>query len=285
MTSLAAMQQLAQQWRRRGIRIGLVPTMGYLHEGHLSLVARARRCVGPRGRVVVSVFVNPTQFGPREDLSRYPRDLPRDRRLCQAAGVDVIFLPRAQAMYPADAGRGFSTWVVEERLSRGMEGGSRPLHFRGVTTVVAKLFNLVQPEVAVFGSKDYQQAAIVQRMVRDLNFPLKVIVAPTRRTDAGLALSSRNKYLDADQRRQALVLVQALRQARERIRQSRMALPARRLKAELKRNIERAPEARVDYIEFFHPATLQPEARARRGTHMALAVYVGGTRLIDNGRL
>jgi pantoate--beta-alanine ligase len=284
-TSPAAMQRLARTWRRHGIRIALVPTMGYLHDGHLSLVARARRSVGPRGRVVVSIFVNPTQFGPKEDLSRYPRDLRRDRRLCRQAGVDVIFAPRSEAMYPAGDGTGFSTWVTEETLSRGMEGRSRPTHFRGVTTVVAKLFNLVQPEVTVFGAKDYQQAAVVGRMVRDLNFPVRLVVAPTRRAADGLALSSRNRYLTGDQRWQARLLAQALRRARDRVRRPGPAPRARVLKGELKRWIERAPDTRVDYIELFHPKTLQPVARATRGAHLALAVYVGRTRLIDNGRL
>jgi pantoate--beta-alanine ligase len=191
-SAVAAMQRLALRWRREGIRVGFVPTMGYLHEGHVSLVRRARQAVGKSGRVVVSIFVNPTQFGPREDFQNYPRDPARDRQLCRAAGVDVVFVPGDADMYPPDPADGFSTWVNEERLSREMEGASRPVHFRGVTTVVAKLFNIVLPDVAVFGAKDYQQAAIVQRMVRDLNFPVKLIVAPTCREADGLAMSSRN---------------------------------------------------------------------------------------------
>ena len=166
------MERLARSWKRAGVRVGLVPTMGYLHAGHLSLVQRARRLVGRRGQVVVSIYVNPTQFGPKEDLSRYPRALARDSRLCREAGVDVIFAPDDQQMYPGGSAGGFSTFVAEETLSRGMEGKSRPTHFRGVTTVVGKLFNIVQPELAVFGAKDYQQAAVVKRMARDLNFPL-----------------------------------------------------------------------------------------------------------------
>src|SRR5262249_13803934 len=154
---------------------GLVPTMGYLHAGHISLVRRARRVVGPRGNVVVSIYVNPTQFGPKEDLSRYPRDFARDKKLCRAAGVDVIFAPDDNEMYP-QGNHGYSTIVAEEALSRVMEGASRPTHFCGVTTIVAKLFNLVMPDLAVFGAKDIQQAAVIQRMVRDLNFPLKIIV-------------------------------------------------------------------------------------------------------------
>src|SRR5664280_1798144 len=216
--SVAAMERLARSWKRAGVRVGLVPTMGYLHEGHLSLVHRARRLVGPRGKVVVSIYINPTQFGPQEDLSRYPRDLARDTRLCREAGVDVIFAPDDAQMYPRDGAGGFSTFVAEETLSRGMEGQSRPTHFRGVTTVVAKLFNIVQPELAVFGAKDYQQAAVLKRMVRDLNFPLKIVVAPIQREADGLAMSSRNKYLVGDLRAQALVLSRALAKARAAVR-------------------------------------------------------------------
>ena len=193
--SIAAMQRLARQWQRAGTRIGLVPTMGYLHAGHLSLVKRARQAVGKNGVVVVSIYVNPTQFGPKEDFSKYPRDLKRDLKLCREAGVDVVFAPRDGEMYPGTVGsrrgesadkprfdkRGYGTYVVEEKLSRIMEGASRPTHFRGVTTVVAKLFHLVSPDVAVFGAKDWQQAAIVRRMVADLNFPVRILVAPTVR--------------------------------------------------------------------------------------------------------
>ena len=279
------MQRLARSWQRAGVRVGLVPTMGYLHAGHLSLVQRARRLVGRRGKVVVSIYVNPTQFGPQEDFSRYPRDLARDARLCREAGVDVIFAPDDEQMYPRGGAGGFSTFVVEEDLSRGMEGKSRPTHFRGVTTVVAKLFNIVQPDVAVFGAKDYQQAAIVKRMVRDLNFPLKIVVAPILREADGLAMSSRNKYLVGDLRAQALVLRRSLEKARAEVRKSSRPVPAARLKAELKRFIERAPAARLDYVEFFDPDTLVPVPNVTRGTQMALAVFIGKTRLIDNARL
>ena len=283
--SVAAMQRRARGWRRAGVRVGLVPTMGYLHAGHLSLVRVARRQVGPSGIVVVSIFVNPTQFAPNEDLARYPRDLARDRRLCRGAGVDVLFVPAASAMYPQPRGGEFSTYVVEESLARGLESVARPTHFRGVTTVVAKLFNLVLPDVAVFGAKDFQQAAIVRRMVRDLNFPLKIIVAPTVREPDGLARSSRNKYLSADERRQATVLSRAIRQARAAVRKARRPLPAARLKARLAAFIARDPAARVDYLECFDPATLRPVRTVEQGTHLALAVWVGKTRLIDNARL
>jgi len=279
------MQRLARGWQRAGVCVGFVPTMGYLHAGHLSLVQRARRLAGRRGKVVVSIYVNPTQFGPQEDFSRYPRDLARDARLCREASVDVIFAPNDKQMYPRDGARGFSTFVVEETLSRVMEGQSRPTHFRGVTTVVAKLFNSVRPDVAVFGAKDYQQAAIVKRMVRDLDFPLKIVVAPIRREADGLAMSSRNKYLVGGLRDQALVLRRSLQRAQAVVRKSSRPIPAARLKAELKRFIERAPAARVDYVEFFDPDTLVPAPSVTRGTQMALSVFVGRTRLIDNARL
>ena len=279
------MERLARSWKRAWVRVGLVPTMGYLHAGHLSLVQRARRLVGRRGRVVVSIYVNPTQFSPQEDLSRYPRDLARDSRLCREAGVDVIFAPADQQMYPGRGAGGISTFVAEETLSRGMEGKSRPTHFRGVTTVVGKLFNIVQPELAVFGAKDYQQAAVVKRMVRDLNFPLKIVVAPILREADGLAMSSRNKYLAGDLRAQALVLRRSLDKAGAEVRKLSRPIPAAQLKAELKQFIARTPSARLDYVEFFDPDTLVPVPSVTRGTQMALAVFIGKTRLIDNARL
>jgi pantoate--beta-alanine ligase len=281
--STATLQRLALAARRAGRRVVLVPTMGYLHDGHLSLVRRARRAAGPRGLVIVSIYVNPTQFGPQEDLARYPRDFARDTRLCRAAGVDVIFAPTDREMYPGKDAERFSTYVVEEQLSQGMEGASRPTHFRGVATVVAKLFNLAQPDVAVFGAKDWQQAAVVRRMVRDLNFPLRLIVAPTTRERDGLALSSRNKYLDAAQRAQATVLIRAIRLARAAVR--RNSVSAARLKRDVAKLIATRPLARLDYVEFFDPDTLAPLGVVRHGAHMALAVFFGKTRLIDNGRL
>src|SRR5258708_2156498 len=210
---IAAMQRLAGAWRRRGVVIGVVPTMGGLHAGHLSLVRRARRLAGSRGKIVLSVFVNPTQFAPNEDFANYPRDLARDAELSRQAGVDVLFAPSKEEMYPTNDSAAFSTFVTEQRVSRGMEGASRPTHFRGVTTVVAKLFNLVQPAFAVFGAKDYQQAAVIKQMVRDLNFPLRIVVAPIVREPDGLAMSSRNEYLKDDLRRQAVVVSAAISQA------------------------------------------------------------------------
>src|SRR3989442_1495099 len=283
-TSVGAMQRWSMRWRQRRTPIILVPTMGCLHAGHLSLVAKARRLVTSRGLVVVSIYVNPTQFGPREDFAQYPRELPRDKRLCRAAGVDVLFVPTDEEMYPGRDTSDYSTYVVEGALSRGMEGAWRPTHFRGVTTVVAKLLNVVQPSVAVFGAKDFQQAAIIQRMVRDLNFPVRIVVAPTQREPDGLAMSSRNRYLSATERQQAVALWQAIQQARHTVRSSPKAVAANRLRAELKWLVETRPAARVSYIEFFEPRTLWPVTQVKRGTHLALAVFVGKTRLIDNAR-
>ena len=281
--SAAVMQRLARQWQRRGLRVGFVPTMGALHEGHLSLVREARRRVSKSGQVVVSIYVNPTQFGPQEDLSRYPRDLARDLKLCWGAGADVVFTPTDSEMYPGAADGHYSTYIVEERLAQSMEGAARPAHFRGVTTVVAKFFNLVLPDVAVFGAKDWQQATIVKRMTRDLNFPVRIIVAPTVRASDGLALSSRNQYLNTTQRSQATILHRALEWARTAVRQK--SIPTARLKADLKKFIASAPLARLDYLEVFHPDTLTPVVTAKRGMRIALAVFLGPTRLIDNGRL
>ena len=283
-SSIAAMQRLAKKWRQAGARIGFVPTMGYLHAGHLSLVRAARHRVGQNGKIVVSIYVNPTQFAPTEDLAKYPRDLKRDLKLCRAAGVDVVFRPKDLEMYPGRAEGDYSTFVAEEQLSCSLEGVARPAHFRGVTTVVAKLFNLVLPDVAVFGQKDFQQAVIIQRMVRDLNFPVKIIVVPTVRERDGLAMSSRNKYLTGDQRRQATVLWRAIQIAKFVLAKSK-SVPAADLKSDLKNLIEVEPDAKLDYVEFFEPDTLAPATKVTRGTHLALAVFFGRTRLIDNARL
>jgi pantoate--beta-alanine ligase len=282
------MQRVSLAWKRASRRIALVPTMGYLHAGHLSLVERARKTVGPRGKVVVSIYVNPTQFAPSEDFSRYPRDLRRDLLLCRRSGVDVVFAPDNDEVYPHTPDEEYSTWVTEEKVSRGMEGASRPAHFRGVTTVVAKLFNMVLPDVAVFGAKDYQQTAVVKRMVRDLNFPLKILVAPTAREADGLAMSSRNKYLEGKLRSDALVLSLAIGRAREAVKSAvsgRRAVSASSLKRDLMRFVGRVPSAGLDYIEFFDTETLVPVSTVESGVHMAIAVFIGKTRLIDNARL
>jgi pantoate--beta-alanine ligase len=279
------MQRLAGRWRRSGARVGLVPTMGYLHEGHLSLVRLARRRVGKAGRVVASIYVNPTQFGPKEDLARYPRDLKRDVRLCRAEAVDVVFAPDDAAMYPGRAEGRYSTYVVEEKLSQGMEGDSRPGHFRGVTTIVAKLFNIVQPDIAVFGAKDFQQAAVVKRMICDLNFPVKMVVAPTVREPDGVAMSSRNKYLTGNLREQARVLTRSIQATRETVAAAGLPVSATKLKSVVREIVRSASAARLDYVEFFDPVTLVPAKRVKSGAHMALAVFVGQTRLIDNAEL
>jgi pantoate--beta-alanine ligase len=297
-SKVAMMQRLAPRWKRAGTPVGFVPTMGYLHAGHLNLMKRARRAVGKKGVVVVSIYVNPTQFAPAEDLSKYPRDLKRDLKMCRKAGVDVVFTPGDKEMYsstgvpPVRSPAGetpalqtrFSTYVVEDKLSQTMEGASRPTHFRGVTTVVAKLFNIVQPDVAVFGQKDFQQATIIKRMVADLNFPVKIIVAPTVREPDGLAMSSRNQYLAGDLRSQATVLWCAIQMAHATVKKSK-AFPAAKLKAAVKKLVECEPDAKLDYVEFFEPETLSPVYAVKRGVQMALAVFIGKTRLIDNARL
>jgi pantoate--beta-alanine ligase len=277
--SVAAMQRLARQWQNAGKPVSFVPTMGFLHAGHLSLMERARQACGLDGVVVVSIYVNPTQFGPGEDFAQYPRDLRRDAALCREAGVDVLFTPADAEMYPPD----FSVYVTEERLAKVMEGVTRPQHFRGVTTVVAKLFNAVLPTTVVFGAKDFQQAAIVRRMVRDLNFPVKIIVAPIVREADGLALSSRNKYLSPEERRQAPILFLALQTAQAAV--ATRPMPRAKLQKKIHRLISSQPSARVDYVEFFDSETLQPVPRVQPGTRMALAVWMGKTRLIDNAKL
>ncbi len=250
--------------------------MGALHEGHAALIRRARRKAGPSGNVVVSIFVNPTQFGPKEDFSRYPRPFSADRDLCARLGVDILFHPDAAAMYPT----GFSTYVQEEEVGMGLCGGSRPGHFRGVCTVVLKLFHIVQPDAAIFGLKDFQQCMVLQRMVRDLNLPVQMIFAPTVRESDGLALSSRNQYLSAPERAQAPILRAAILEARKAWRGGVTA--ARSLLSVVQKRIAAAPLARTDYIAFVDAATLQPVTTVRSGDALALAVFFGKTRLIDN---
>lgn len=267
------MQQWSKDQRRAGRRIGFVPTMGYLHDGHLSLVQQAR---SRSDQTVVSIFVNPTQFGPREDLERYPRDFARDEAMCRAAGVDVIFHPDTADVYPD----GFSTFVEEHALSRVLCGASRPGHFRGVATVVAMLFNIVLPDVAMFGKKDAQQLRVIRRMVRDLRFPVEIVAGATSRETDGLAMSSRNKYLDPEARTQATCLFRGLTEA-ERLHASGER-SATRLRQAVLDEIGRASQARVDYVELVDDETLQPVERVERPALIAVAVYFGATRLIDN---
>ena len=261
--------------------IVVVPTMGNLHEGHLSLIRKARTLAGENGLVLVTIFVNKTQFGPREDFKKYPRTLKEDLAHCRQLGVDIVFAPDDEAMYGGD----HSTFVSEERLAKRMEGASRPTHFRGVTTVVAKLFNLTQPDIAVFGAKDWQQTAVISRMVDDLNFPVRIVTAPTIREPDGLAMSSRNRYLKSAERAEATVLVETLRLAKRLVRTAKSPIGSAALGRRLEKQIATKRLAKLDYIEFFDPKTLEPAERIRRGTHMALAVFFGKTRLIDNGRL
>ena len=270
------MKRIAAKWNQAVI---LVPTMGALHAGHLALVDRARREAGRKGAVVVSIFVNPLQFGPKEDLSRYPRPLRKDLAHCREHGVDLVFHPDAGGMYAP----GRSVFIDESLLSDGLCGRSRPGHFSGVCTVVAKLFNLVQPHAAVFGQKDYQQLAIIRRMVRDLDFPLEIIGEPTVREPDGLALSSRNVYLSPGERAQAPVLRRALLQARQRADAGERN--AARLRRVLEKELATAPLARVDYAEIVDADDLQPVKTLDRPALAALAVYFGRTRLIDNQAL
>jgi pantoate--beta-alanine ligase len=259
--------------RRQGRSVGLVPTMGALHAGHESLIRAARDA---DGFVVVSVFVNPTQFGPHEDLDRYPRPFEQDLALCGELGADLVFVPRPETMYPP----GFRTWVEVTGLQDVLEGASRPGHFRGVATVVLKLFNLVQPDRAYFGQKDVQQVRVIQQMVRDLNVPVEIVVRPTVREPDGLALSSRNQYLDADQRRHAVVLNRALEEAEARIRAGeRDAAVIERTMAD---RIRATPGAVLDYAAALDADTLKPVTPLRGAILLALAVRFGATRLIDN---
>jgi len=253
----------AQEQRRSGRRIGFVPTMGYLHAGHLSLVTEAKKNADV---IVVSIFVNPTQFGPHEDFEKYPRDEAHDMTLCKEAGVAAVFLPTPSAMYAPNA----SVFVDESTLQYGLCGERRPGHFRGVCTVVAKLFNIVLPDVAVFGQKDFQQASIIQRMVRDLNFPIEIVVAPTLREPDGLAMSSRNVYLSADERKRALGLSRALDAISG-------DTPCRVMCDVLEQH-----GLRVDYAEIVDADTLVPVEKVTKGNVALIAAYCGKTRLIDN---
>lgn len=253
--------------------LGLVPTMGYLHEGHLSLVRRAREeC----DHVAVSIFVNPTQFGPKEDLSKYPRDLDRDLSLLESLDVDLVWMPTAEIMYPP----GYQTWVEVETMTRPLEGAMRPGHFRGVTTVVAKLFTGVQPQRAYFGQKDAQQAAVIRQMTRDLNFPIEIVVCPIVREPDGLAMSSRNVYLDAEQRRAATVLYRALSAAKAAYQDGER--DAETLRGKMKDILEAEPLAEVQYVSCADYDTLEELDTVTGKALLSMAVFIGKTRLIDN---
>ncbi|RIH88915.1 Pantothenate synthetase [Calidithermus terrae] len=270
--TIPELREILAEERRAG-SIGLVPTMGYLHQGHLSLVEASRA----RNRfTVMSIFVNPTQFGPGEDFARYPRDLERDRALAEAAGVDLLFHPEAAEMYPA----GYRTYVTVEGLSERLCGQFRPGHFRGVATVVSKLFHLVQPRRAYFGQKDAQQVAVLRKMVRDLDFDLEIVVCPTVRESDGLALSSRNVYLSPQERQAATVLSRALLWARDRVLEGEREAAV--LLEGMRQMLEAEPLCRPEYLEVVDAENLEPLARLRGDVLIALAAYFGRTRLIDN---
>ena len=279
------MQREALNWRLEERPIVIVPTMGFLHAGHAALIERARKIAGKKGRVVVSIFVNPTQFSPDEDFSRYPKSERADLHLCRSLGVDAVFLPSASDIYPKDSEALFSTFVTEGALSTSMEGDSRPIHFRGVTTIVAILFNLTQASHAVFGEKDFQQAAVIRKMVRDLRFPVRIIVKDTVREPDGLAMSSRNAYLSNSQRSNATILWRCIETTRASLRESPAGVSARKMKQKLVRLIDKTPEANLDYIEFFNPKTLAQVTTIQQADRIALAVRFGKTRLIDNGKV
>ncbi|HET9100598.1 MAG TPA: pantoate--beta-alanine ligase [Acidobacteriaceae bacterium] len=253
--------------------VGFVPTMGALHAGHQSLVQAARQLCNV---VVVSIFVNPTQFGPNEDFSRYPRTLEQDCEMLHAEGVDVVFTPTAETMYPSGA----STFVDVEGISDRLDGASRPGHFRGVATVVAKLFHIVQPDLTFFGQKDAAQVAVLTKMVRDLDFPLEIIVCPTVREPDGLAMSSRNRYLSPEERRQALTLFRALQSAETQAARGEHSAIA--LLQTMRATLQEEPSLRLDYVAVVDPDTLLPIDDVAAGGLLAIAAYVGNTRLIDN---
>lgn len=273
-TSIAEMQSIARTTRGAGKSIGLVPTMGFLHQGHASLMSEGRkRC----DLLVTSIFVNPTQFGVGEDFERYPRDMERDSALAGEAGVDLIFAPTATEMYPT----GFETFVDVERLTLPLCGASRPGHFRGVTTVVCKLFNIVQPDLALFGKKDFQQLAVIRRMAADLNMAVEIVGMPIIREPDGLAMSSRNSYLSSAERRSALCLNRAIAAARTAFRAGETSVTRLRERAEA--IIAEEPAALIDYLEYRDGDTLAECSQADHRTLLALAVKIGQTRLIDNG--
>jgi pantoate--beta-alanine ligase len=273
LADIADLRRWVRAERAAGRRIALVPTMGYLHEGHLALVDEARRRTD---RVVMSIFVNPLQFGPAEDLARYPRDLPRDRRLADGRGVNALFVPPETVMYPPGSEIRLAPGATADRW----EGAARPGHFAGVLTVVAKLFHLAEPDLAVFGRKDVQQATLVRQMVRDLDWPLELVVVPTVREPDGLALSSRNAYLDPDERRRAVVLSASLRAAHEAFRAG--VRRAGEISAAVRGALESEPAVAVEYVAVAEPAALAPVETVDADTVVAVAARLGRTRLIDN---
>ena len=271
LTTISETREQVKEWKKQGLTIGLVPTMGYLHEGHASLI---KKCREENDRVVVSVFVNPTQFGPNEDLEAYPRDFERDSRLCEELGADLIFHPEPEEMYHDP-----HAFVSSDLLSETLCGKTRPIHFKGVCTVVSKLFNIVSPDNAYFGQKDAQQLAIIRKMVQDLNYNIRIVGCPIVREPDGLAKSSRNTYLDPQERQAALCLNRAVLCGQEMIRKG---IQSEEVLREMRAVIEAEPLARIDYVSVVDALTMQPVDRVEKDVLVAMAVYIGKTRLIDN---
>ena len=271
--SINEVRQIVKKWRKEGLTVGLVPTMGYLQEGHKSLIDKA---VKENDRVVVSVFVNPIQFGPTEDLASYPRDLERDAKLCEEAGANLIFHPEKEEMYFDD----FSSFVEVQGVSKGLCGKSRPIHFRGVCTVVTKLFNIVKPDRAYFGQKDAQQLAVVKRMVRDLNMDIEIVGCPIIREEDGLAKSSRNTYLSAEERKAAVILSKSLKLGKEAIEKGER--DSKKIIDIITNNINTEKLAKIDYVEIVDPLSIENIDKIENSALVAMAVYIGKTRLIDN---
>ena len=265
-------REQVKEWKKQGLSVGFVPTMGYLHEGHKSLMDAARK---RNDKVVVSIFVNPMQFGPTEDLATYPRDLDHDAALCESAGVDLIFHPEAEEMYEKD----FCSFVDMTGLTEGLCGKTRPIHFRGVCTVVNKLFNIVTPDHAYFGQKDGQQLAVIKRMVRDLNMDIEIVGCPIVREEDGLAKSSRNTYLSPEERKAALILSKTVALGKE---LAKTEKDANKVVEAMKKNIETEPLAKIDYVEAVDALSMVPVEKLEGTCMLAMAVYIGKTRLIDN---
>lgn len=270
--TIQEVREQIKEWKKQGLSVGLVPTMGYLHEGHRSLMEAARK---ENDKVVVSIFVNPMQFGPTEDLAEYPRDLEHDAALCEGVGVDLIFHPEPEEMYMDD----FCSFVDMTGLTEGLCGKTRPIHFRGVCTVVTKLFNIVTPDKAYFGQKDGQQLAVIRRMVRDLNMDIQIVGCPIVREEDGLAKSSRNTYLSAEERRAALILSKTIALGEE---LAKTEKDAQKVVAAMKENIETEPMAKIDYVEAVDALSMEPVDTLDGECMIAMAVYIGKTRLIDN---
>ena len=265
-------REQVKEWKKQGLSVGFVPTMGYLHEGYKSLMDAARK---GNDKVVVSIFVNPMQFGPTEDLATYPRDLNHDAALCESAGVDLIFHPEAEEMYEKD----FCSFVDMTGLTEGLCGKTRPIHFRGVCTVVNKLFNIVTPDHAYFGQKDGQQLAVIKRMVRDLNMDIEIVGCPIVREEDGLAKSSRNTYLSPEERKAALILSKTVALGKE---LAKTEKDANKVVEAMKKNIETEPLAKIDYVEAVDALSMAPVEKLEGTCMLAMAVYIGKTRLIDN---